>query len=100
MPVETAGDRLVMLNDFGVNCTYTPDGGASIVIKTILLNDYYAVDSGSVAVEMNQPIAVIRTADAAAISHNDTMVIESITYRVVNIRPDGTGISEIQLEQQ
>ena len=100
MPVETAADRLVMLNDFGVNCTYTPDGGAPVVILTILLNDYYAVETGTVSVEVNQPIAVIRTADAAAISHNDIMVIEGITYKVVNIRPDGTGISEIQLEQQ
>jgi len=98
--VETQQDRLIMLSDFGVDCSYTPDGGATTVIKTILLNDYYAVETGSVAVEVNQPIAVIRTADAPSISHQDTMVIESITYKVVNIRPDGTGISEIQLEQQ
>ena len=49
---------------------------------------------------MNQPIAVIRTADAASIAHGDTMVMDSVTYKVNNIRPDGTGISEIQLEEQ
>ena len=98
--VETAADRLVMLSDFGVNCTYTPSGGSATTIKAILLNDYYSVEAGSVAVEMNQPIAVIRTADAASIAHGDTMVMDSVTYKVNNIRPDGTGISEIQLEEQ
>jgi len=98
--VETAADRLIMLNDFGVDCVYTPSGGSAVTIKTILLNDYYSVETGSVAVEVNQPIAVIRTADAASIAHQDTMVIGGITYKVVNVRPDGTGISEIQLEQQ
>lgn len=98
--VETAADRLIMLSDFGVDCSYTPAGGSATTIKTILLNDYFSVDTGSVSVEVNQPIAVIRTADAAAIAHQDTMVINAITYKVVNVRPDGTGISEIQLEQQ
>jgi hypothetical protein len=98
--VETAADRLVMLSDFGVDCTYTPEGGSPIVIKCILLNDYYSVETGTVAVEVNQPMAVIRTADAPSIAHGDTMVIDAKTHKVVNIRPDGTGISEIQLEEQ
>lgn len=98
--VETADDRLIMLSDFGVDAVYTPGGGSPVTIKTILLNDYYAVETGSVAVEMNQPIAVIRTADAPSIAHDDTMVINAITYKVKNIRPDGTGISEIQMEEQ
>jgi len=98
--VETADDRLVMLTDFGVECSYTPEGGATSVIRCILLNDYYSVESGSVAVEVNQPIAVIRTADAPSIAHGDSMVISAVTYKVVNIRPDGTGISEIVLEEQ
>ena len=98
--VETADDRLIMLSDFGVDATYTPGGGSPVTIKTILLNDYYAVETGSVSVEMNQPIAVIRTADAPSIAHDDTMVINAIVYKVKNIRPDGTGISEIQMEEQ
>lgn len=98
--VETAADRLIMLSDFGVDCTYTPSGGSASTIKAIFLNDYYAVETATVAVEMSQPIAVIRTADAPNIAHDDTMVMESVTYKVKNVRPDGTGISEIQLEEQ
>ena len=98
--VETAADRLIMLSDFGVDCTYTPAGGSASTIKAILQNEYFAIETGSVAMEMSQPIAVIRTADAPSIAHDDTMVMESVTYKVKNIRPDGTGISEIQLEEQ
>ena len=100
MPVETQEDRLIMLSDFGVDATYTPDGGSPSTIKTIFLNEYYSVDAGSVGMEMTQPIAVIRTADAPSLAHNDTFVIETITYKAVNVRPDGTGMTEVALEQQ
>jgi len=98
--VETADDRLIMLSDFGVDCTYTPSGGSPSTIKTIFLNEYYSVDAGTVGMEMSQPIAVIRTADAPNLAHNDTFVINSVTYKSVNVRPDGTGMTEVALEQQ
>jgi len=98
--VETADDRLIMLSDFGVDCTYTPSGGSPSTIKTIFLNEYYSVDAGTVGMEMSQPIAVIRTADAPNVAHNDTFVVNSVTYKSVNVRPDGTGMTEVALEQQ
>jgi len=98
--VETADDRLIMLSDFGVDCTYTPSGGSPSTIKTIFLNEYYSVDAGTVGMEMSQPIAVIRTADAPNLAHNDTFVVNSVTYKSVNVRPDGTGMTEVALEQQ
>ena len=98
--VETADDRLIMLSDFGVDATYTPDGGSPSTIKTIFLNEYYSVDAGSVGMEMSQPIAVIRTADAPNVAHNDTFVISAVTYKAVNVRPDGTGMTEVALEEQ
>ena len=98
--VETADDRLIMLSDFGVDATYTPDGGSPSVIKTIFLNEYYSVDAGTVGMEMSQPIAVIRTADAPNLAHNDTFVISAVTYKAVNVRPDGTGMTEVALEEQ
>jgi hypothetical protein len=98
--VETANDRLIMLSDFGVDATYTPDGGSPSTIKTIFLNEYYSVDAGSVGMEMSQPIAVIRTADAPNLAHNDTFVISAVTYKAVNVRPDGTGMTEVALEEQ
>ena len=79
--VETAADRLIMLSDFGVDCTYTPAGGSASTIKAILQNEYYAIETASVAMEMSQPIAVIRTADAPSIAHDDTMVMESVLTR-------------------
>ena len=100
MPVETQKDRLIMLSDFGVDATYTPFGGSPVVIKAIFLNEYYAVEAGSVGMEMSQPMIVIRTADAPALAHGDTFVIESVTYKAVNVRPDGTGMTEVAMEEQ
>lgn len=100
MPVETAADRLIMLNDFGVSATYTPFGGSPSTVQVIFLNEYYAVEAGTVGMEMSQPIAVLRTADAPSLAHNDTFVISGITYKAVNVRPDGTGMTEVAMEQQ
>lgn len=100
MAVETAGDRAAMLADFGVDSTYTPDGGSPITVKVIFLNEYYSVEAGNVGMEMSQPIAVLRSADAPNLAHNDTFLIEGITYKSVNVRPDGTGMTEVAMEQQ
>lgn len=89
-----------MLTDFGVDSTYTPSGGGSSTVKVIFLNEYYSVDAGTVGMEMSQPIIVLRTADAPNLAHGDTFVISAVTYKVVNVRPDGTGMTEAALEQQ
>jgi hypothetical protein len=98
--IETAEDRLVMLSDFGVTATYTHEGNAS-EIKGIFDNEYEAVDvGGSVPFAMEQPRFYCRTSDVPNVIDGDTLQINSVTYIVRVIMPDGTGITELQLEKQ
>lgn len=102
MPLETSSDLDAFFDTdtHGVSVSYTPSGGSSSSINGILNNEYQLVDAGEVGVEAQVPVLTVKTSDVSAVAHGDTFVISSTTYKAVNIRPDGTGITEIMLEEQ
>jgi hypothetical protein len=83
-----------------VSCTYTPQGGSASTFNVIFNNEYYAIDGGEVGVESTEPTVTTKTSNISGASHGDTMVIDSVTYKIINIRPDNTGMTEIGLEKQ
>jgi hypothetical protein len=100
MPVETADDRLFMLQDFGFDVAYTNNGNTT-TIKGILDNEFEEVElGGSVPFALQKPRLHCRTSDVVNAANGDTMVIEGVTYYVRVIMPDGTGMTEIQLEKE
>lgn len=101
MPVETAADRAIFLADFGVPCTYTPDGGVATDISVIFDNEFIDVDmAGSISFAMQQPKALCRDGEVPNIREGDQMVIAGVTYIVRIAMPDGTGMTEVMLEAQ
>ena len=99
--VETAADRLAMLIDFGVDITYTRQGGSAATIKGIFDNDYNEVDAGGmVGFAIQQPRLVCRTSDLSLASEGDTFVISGTTYLSRVIQDDGTGMTNVVLERQ
>lgn len=98
--IETPEDRLLMLTDFGVDAEYTHDG-VTTTIKGILDKEYQAVDAGGgVAFAMEQPRFHIRTSDAPNAVDGDSLVISGTNYLIRVVMPDGTGMTELQLENQ
>lgn len=96
MSIETAADRLLLLNDFGVSATH---GGNTF--KVIFDNDYLDADiGGSVAFAVSQPRATCRTADISTAAEGDAIVIEGLNYIVRVIMNDGTGMGVLVLEAQ
>jgi len=99
MAVESAADRAVFVNpsDFGVAATY--DGAA---LNGIFDSDYFAAELGArVAVEGARLRFVCRSADLADGGvHGKTVVIASTSYKVREVHPDGTGMTELVLEKQ
>jgi len=99
--VETADDRALLLADFGVTATYTPSGGASSSITVIFDNEFIPVDTGaSVSFAMRQPKALARSADIPNVAEGDILVVNSTTYVIRIVMPDGTGMTELMLEAQ
>lgn len=93
-------DILAILSDFGVTVTYTKDGNSKQV-KMIFDNEYQAVDvGGGVPFAMEQPRFYARTSDIQTASDGDIIVINSVTYIIRVVMPDGTGVTELQCEKQ
>lgn len=102
MALETSSDlnSFFDTNAHGTSVTYTPSGGSASTINGILNNEYELVDVGDVGVENQVPVLTVKSSDVPSIAQGDSFVIDSTTYQSVIIRPDGTGITEIVLEEQ
>ena len=101
-------------SDFGhgISATYTVSGGSPATIKVILEDEFLAMGGLSVDVEGSQPIAYCKTSDVSSAGHGDTLAFASqttksgtqfngaVTYEVVGVHPDATGITALVLEQQ
>lgn len=111
MPVESAADRAVFVNpdEFGVTASYVAAGEAAEAIDGQFHEPFsVALQSGfeGVGVETSQPVFVCRSADlpeAARENEGDVLVLthQSVERRffVRTMRPDGTGMTSIVLEE-
>ena len=105
MTVETLADRRVMIRDFGIDVAYTPVSGGRASFKGIFDNEHALEDiGGSVAFSVVQPRLTCVTADVADVVEGDVISfpVDNVTveYVVRVAMPDGTGITELQLEKQ
>ncbi len=102
MAVESADDRAIFFSadDFGVTASYTPAGGAASSVKGIFDNEYFETDAGGeVAIALQQPMFHCRTADVSGVAEGDAIVINTVNYTIRNVRPDGTGLTMLILEE-
>ena len=51
-------------------------------------------------IQGNQPVFICPTASVPAARHGDILVRSGVTYKVVGVEPDGTGITLLRLEKQ
>lgn len=99
MAVETAVDRLALLADFGECVKWTFASGKVKSVKAIFDNSYYQQESGgTVGFAVRDPRIVCRACDIVGADEGDTIAIGEDTYTVRIVMPDGTGMSEVQLE--
>ena len=100
MNVETDDMRLQFLKDFGVtDATFSDTTDGTIATITALLrNEYLEVEvEGEVGVESSAPFALARTSDVLNIAQVDTLLISGTTYTVVEVQPDGEGMTDLRL---
>lgn len=99
MSAESAADRATFFDtdDFGVDALWK----GTTTFSGIFDNEFFpSLVDAEVQVESTQPVFVIRTSDAPGVKHDDTLVIDSVTYAVKGVHPDGTGITALVLEKQ
>lgn len=87
--------------DFAVSASFTPRGGdVATAIKGIFDKEYIAVGDGAeVGVASTQPM--FQTASANLTDpRGGTLVVNSVTYEIVEAKQDGTGVTILVLEDQ
>ncbi len=85
--------------DFGVSATLTPSSGSERTIMGIFDAEYVAAEAGGqVAISSNLPIFTCKTNDATNAA-DGTLVVGGETYQIIEVRPDGTGVTILILEQ-
>ena len=84
----------------GSSATITINGSGSS-INVILNKEYFAIDPGlGMEVEGTQPVATGRSSDMTNVEIGDTILISSVTYNIINVQPDGVGVTALVLEEQ
>ena len=99
MALETAQDleNFFDTETHGSTATVTINGTGSS-INVIINKEYFAIAGESVDVDGTQPVVTCRSSDVTGIDTADTITIDSVTYNIVNIQPDGTGITVLILQ--
>lgn len=103
MPVESDTDRAIFLNsdEFGDSAVYTKAAGGSATFTGIFDAPHIAVDIGEISISDRRPTFLCRTSDipsgAAGGDAGDTLMVDGTTYRVVDLEPDGQGMTRIVL---
>lgn len=91
-----------MLNpsEFGSNATITLGSASPVAIQGMYIDDYFEILNGtSTGVESTQPAFLARDIDTTGVRHGDTVLIGSVTYTIVGVKPHGvTGLVALQLE--
>ena len=100
MAVESDAVRLEYLKDFGVSGgTFTDvSAGSTTSIYALFRNEYLEEQAGGdVGVESSAPFAMVRTSDVPNVVQNDTIAISGTTYTIVEVEPDGEGMTDLRL---
>ena len=85
---------------FSEAAVYTPSGGTATDIPVIFDAPGTPVRSGDAVFETTAPSVTTRSEDVSDATNDATIVIRGVTYKVVNVMPDGQGITRLELSTQ
>ena len=81
-------------DDFAVSITYN-----SKSIAGIFDDEYKGVNPLTGEIEATAPQVIVKISDVSGIVHGSVLLINSTTYYVISIRPDGTGLTTLILSK-
>ena len=83
----------------GSSASITIDGSAS-TIDVIFNREYYEISGEEVGVQSSQPVFYCQSSDVASVEQGDTIEVDSVTYNIVSVQPDFTGVTVLIGETQ
>ena len=101
MAVETDTRRAIYFDtdEFGTSATFTDvSAGTSSTVKGMFDKDSQEiVGMSDVGIMEDVPTFHCVTTDVSSAIFDDTLVIDSTTYKIKKIEPDGTGMTKLTL---
>ena len=100
MVVETDTERSIFFDsdDFASSATFNDvSAGTSSTIKGIFDKESIEQAVGEAGIIEEVPMFTCKTSDVSSATFNDTLVIDSTTYYIKELLPDGTGVTRITL---
>lgn len=86
-------------DDIAVNATYNSDSLGPVTVKVIIDRDFFdSVPFGETGIATKRIRATVKTSDFSAAKINESLVIDSITYYIIEPRISD-GISELILSK-
>jgi hypothetical protein len=71
----------------------------TIAISVIFEAEYYAAQGEDVDIESAKPAAICQSSTVVGVRHGDAITISGIAYTVSNVRPDGSGVTILALQE-
>lgn len=85
---------------FAVTATMHPALGEAYIITGIMSEEYLEIDSGMTGVYGSKPIFECAEEDIREVEYGDLLNVHNKSYRIIEIKPDGTGFASLLLEKQ
>lgn len=98
MPIESNSDRQAYMDVFGVEVTLNPDT-TKTKIQAIFDNAHIEIEGNLSVLSTSTPMLTVRTIDVSGVLQGHELLVENTRYRVRDIQPDGTGITQIELHK-
>jgi hypothetical protein len=89
-------DEFLGTDDFGVDALYK----GTTTVQGIFDKQYFEAQAAFAGVHSSQPTFLGKASDFEDAAHGDTLLINSVNYKVVGVEPDGTGFTLLRLETQ
>ena len=93
-------DLFFQTADFAETVAYTPEGGSPANIPVIFDMPYALTSVQGVTYQNAHPTCLAKTSDVSTATSGATIVRGAVTYYVVDVQPDGTGITNLVLSTQ
>jgi hypothetical protein len=72
--------------------------GSSKSIKVIFDNEHYGEKVYDQEINSSMPVATCKTSDLTGLKQGDTLTVNAVTYKILDIQPDGTGLTKLILK--
>lgn len=95
-------DTMINADDFGETVTYINSAGVSASIVGIWDAEYQSFNpyDGAITVETSNPQLTVKTASVSAAKPKEIIVRAGIRYEIKSVRPDGTGVTVLELTRE